>query len=306
MKIGNVKIQNLFILAPMAGVNCTAFRLLCKENGAGLIYTQMYDSDIIATKTKSEVRQFLNIKDVERPVAVQLIGNNVENLVKSVKLVEDFADIIDFNIGCTEPDFLEKGAGAVLLKDLNRLKLLIDAIVGATKKTVTAKIRIGWDDQHINAVAVCKLLESSGIQAIAIHGRTAKQKNSGKVNHLIMKQVKEKVNIPIIISGDIKNLENAKEILSKTNCDFAMIGREAMHCPWIFDKAKQDAGNKEIKKQILRFIEFYEKYENRESHQEVSQHVYWMLRNYKTEEDMKRVQKFDSIDKIRYFVSMLD
>jgi tRNA-dihydrouridine synthase B len=144
MKIGNVDISGQFVLAPMAAVNCTAFRMLCKENKAGLVYTQMFDVDLVKNKTKREVKELLNINEAESPVSVQLIGNNEQALIKSVKLVEDFADIIDFNVGCSEKEFLEKGYGAYLLSNPPFLENLVRKMVQATKKPVTIKMRIAW------------------------------------------------------------------------------------------------------------------------------------------------------------------
>ena len=143
MKIGNVEIPNHFVLAPMAGINCTAFRMLCKENGAGLIYTQMSDAEIISEKTSKEAKMFLNIQDTERPVTVQLIGYKKDILVKAIRVVEEFADIIDLNVGCNDEDYLRKGCDAALLKNHAKLESIVSAMVEATKKPVTAKIRIG-------------------------------------------------------------------------------------------------------------------------------------------------------------------
>src|SRR5512138_3894905 len=139
MKIGDVKVSGEFVLAPMAAVNCTAFRMLCKENKAALIYTQMIDTDTIKNRQKSEVGEILNIQEAERPVSVQLIGNHEQSLVRSVKLVEDFADTIDLNVGCSEKEFLEKGYGAYLLQDPAKLESLVRAMVKATEKPVTVK-----------------------------------------------------------------------------------------------------------------------------------------------------------------------
>jgi len=305
MKIGDVNIANCFVLAPMSAVNCTAFRILCKENEAGLVYTQMIDVDTIRSKTKRQVKEFLNIHDCERPVNAQLIGNSKDALVRAVELVEDFADIIDFNVGCSENEFLSKGYGAHLLSDLSRLEELVRAIVDSTGKPVTAKIRIGLDAQNIIAVKVSRILENAGIEAICVHGRTAQQKYSGKVSWTIMKQVKEKLAIPIIANGDVRSYEQGLDLLRKTTCDFVMIGREARHRPWIFDPKKANIDNAGIKKQILRFIELYEDYENRRSPQEVREHVFWMLRDFKTKQDTKSVLKLKRIDHIEDYVCSL-
>jgi len=300
MKIGTVEIPNRFVLAPLAGISCTAFRMLCKENGAGLIYTQMIDADIISKKTSEEVKQFLNIQDTERPVTVQLIGSEKNILVKAVQAVEEFADIIDLNVGCIEEDYLTKGCGAALLKELPKLENILRAMVDATERPVTAKIRIGWDNQNINGVKVSQLIENSGAQAVCIHGRTADQQYAGKVNWTIMKQVKEKVHIPVIANGDVKSYTDGLTLLQKTDCDLVMIGREAQHCPWVFNQETVD-----IKQQILRFIELYEQYEQRQSAVEIADHVFWMLRDFKTSDDTKKVHLIGTISRIKRYVNRL-
>jgi tRNA-dihydrouridine synthase B len=300
MKIGTVEIPNRFVLAPLAGISCTAFRMLCKENGAGLIYTQMIDADIISKKTTKEVKQFLNIKEMERPVTVQLIGSEKSVLVKAVQAVEEFADIIDLNVGCIEKDYLQKGCGAALLKDLTKLESNVRAMVESTAKPVTVKIRIGWDNQHINGVMVGQLIENAEAKALCVHGRTADQGYAGKVNWTIMKQIKEKLSIPVIANGDVTTYTDGLALLKKTGCPLVMIGREAQHCPWIFDEKPVD-----IKDQILRFIALYEQYENRQSSVEVADHVFWMLRDFKTSEDTKKVHLIHTIPRIKRYVNRL-
>jgi tRNA-dihydrouridine synthase B len=301
MKIGTVEIPNRFALAPLAGINCTAFRMLCKENGAGLIYTQMIDAELLSGKTPGEVQQFLNIQEMERPVSVQLIGGEKNVLVKAIHAVEEHADIIDLNVGCIEPDYLQKGCGAALLKDLPRLENILKAMVAATEKPVTAKIRIGWDNQHINGVKVSELVENAGARAVCIHGRTADQGYAGKVNWTIMKQVKEKLRIPVIANGDVTSQSDGLALIQKTGCDLVMIGREAQHCPWVFTQNPVD-----IRQQILRFIELYEQYEIRQSPVEVTDHVFWMLRDFKTTEDTKKVHLITTIPRIKRYVNRLE
>lgn len=300
VSIGSVHLSGRFALAPLAGVNCTAFRVLCKENGANLIYTQMLDANIIKEKKFQELERFLNIQPQEHPITVQLIGNNKEHLLNAVERIEPFADIIDLNMGCIEEDYLSKKAGAYLLKDLERMKFLFSSIVEKSNRPVTAKIRIGWDAQTINAVKVSQILEEIGASAICIHGRTAQQRYAGKVNWTIMKQIKEKLKIPVIANGDITSLETGRMLLSKTHCDLAMIGRESMHCPWVFSQDSVD-----IKEQIFRFIDLYMQYETRRSVMEVADHVFWMLRDYETKENTKKVHLLRTIPQIRRFISRL-
>jgi len=300
MKIGTVEIPNRFALAPLAGISCTAFRMLCKENGAGLIYTQMIDAELISTKTREEVKQFLNIQDMERPVTVQLIGSEKNVLIKAVHVVEEFADIIDLNVGCIEDDYLPKGCGAALLKDLPKLETILRAMVDATSKPVTAKIRIGWDNQHINGVAVSQLVENAGAAAICVHGRTADQGYAGKVNWTIMKQIKQKIHIPVIANGDVTSYTDGLMMLQKTGADLVMIGRAAQHCPWVFNENPVD-----VKQQIMRFIELYETYEQRQSAVEVADHAFWMLRDFKTNEDTKKIHVITTIPRIKRYVNRL-
>ncbi len=300
VSIGSVNITGKFVLAPLSGVNCTAFRMLCKENGANLIYTQMIDIDIINEKNYDQLKEFLNIQPQEHPITVQIIGGNKKNLVDAVKKVEPFADIIDLNIGCIEEDYLSKKTGAYLLKNLTYTTDLFSSMIDATNKPISAKIRIGWDAQNINAVKLSQMLESVGASAICIHGRTAQQKYAGKVNWTIMKQVKEKTKIPIIVNGDVDSIDAGFMLLSKTNCDLVMIGRESMHRPWIFSQKTVD-----IKEQIFRFIELYIQYEKRQSVQELADHVYWMLRDYDTREDTKKIHLLRTIPQIKRYVSRL-
>jgi nifR3 family TIM-barrel protein len=302
MKIGDVEVSGQFVLAPMAAVNCTAFRMLCKENKAALIYTQMIDTDIVKNRSKSDVKEILNINDSERPVSVQLIGNHEESLVKSVKLVENFADIIDLNVGCSEKEFLEKGYGAYLLSDPVKLENLVRKMVEATEKPVSVKMRIGLNSQKVVAISIAKSLETAGVKAICIHGRNAEQKLGGKVNWNIMKQIKEKLGIPVIANGDVTNYEGGCAMLEKTGCDLVMVGRGARDRPWIFDPEKAKIDNAGIKAQILRFIELYRKYERRGSAQEVREHAFWMLKDFSTKQNTRAVLNLKSIGAVDNFI----
>jgi tRNA-dihydrouridine synthase B len=304
LKIGDVEIANRFVLAPMAAVNCTAFRLLCKENGVGLIYTQMYDADVLTGKSREEIRDMLNLLEGERPVAVQLIGNDAATVAEAGRKVEEFADIIDFNVGCIVERFLDKGCGGALLQDLERLREIVTALVEAVDVPVTCKIRIGWDGQSINGVAVAQMLEECGIAALAIHGRTVQQKFGKKTNWTIMKQIKEKLSIPVIANGDVLTYDEGCEMMRKTGCDFVMIGREAQHSPWIFDKDFV-WDNDHVKAQILRFIDLYEEVERRSSMVELTQHVFWMFRNIKTRLRPAWMRECKDADELRAFMDRI-
>lgn len=292
-----------FILAPMAGINSTAFRLLCKENGADMIYTQMYDVNLIATKTKEEVGKLLNIREEERPIAVQLSGSNIDNFKKSVRSIEDFADIINLNAGCIENFYLDRNAGAVLLKDLDKLKKITRAMIACTKKPIDVKIRIGWDGQSINGVNVAKAVEEAGAFRIIVHGRTAMQKYAGKSNWTNIKQIKEKVSIPVIANGDVKSYQDGLDLMEKTGTDGVMIGREAKYKPWVFNK--KELSQEEIIQQILRYIELYEKYENRNHLDEVRDQVFRMTRDVDVEKNKRAVKDCGSIKEVKEFIKHL-
>ncbi len=305
LKIGNVEIENRFILAPMAAVNCTAQRLLAKKNGAGLVYTQMIDADKIENKTDKEIQEYLNILDNERPVSVQLAGFDLKNLKRAVKLIEPYADIIDFNVGCILENQIGKGSGAYLLRNPELLEERVKLLIKESSKPVTCKIRIGWDAQTINAVKICQMLEKCGVSAIAIHGRTVQQKYGKKSNWTIMKQVKEKSKIPIIANGDITTYEEGLELLKKTGCDFVMIGREAKHAPWVFNKNFKKT-NENVKAEILEFINLYEKFEKRDSITELTQHVFWLFRDIKTSLRAQWVRECKTYKEVRAFLDRID
>ena len=293
-----------FCLAPMAGINSTAFRLLCKENGADIIYTQMYDVNLLCTKTKEEVKKLLNIKKEEHPVVIQLIGSNLKKFRQTIPLVEGLAEEININVGCIEKRYLEHDCGAALLKDPEELGYLVKRIVACTKKPISVKIRIGWDGQSLNAVKVCNILEDNGVKKIIIHGRTAMQKYAGKSNWAIMKQVKEKSSIPIIANGDVKSYQDGLDLLERTGCDEVMVGREAKYAPWIF--SNKQLTKDDIIKQILRYIELYETYENRCSVSEVYDQVFRMTRDIETTINKRDVKECASIAEIKQFISGLN
>lgn len=305
MKIGKIDISSPFVLAPMAAVNCTAFRMLCKENNAGLVYTQMFDVEMLKNKNRQEVKELLNITKFERPVSVQLIGNNETSILKCIQKIEEYADIIDFNVGCSEKEILAQEYGAYLLTNPAHLENIVKKMVQATDKPVTVKMRIGIDAQKIIAVNVAKTLENVGAAAICIHGRTAQQKLAKKANWTIMKQVKEKLSIPVIANGDVTSYQQGLELLNKTGCEFVMIGRGARNCPWIFNPKKTQVDNNEIKTQILRFIELYNTYEKRNSSQEVREHVFWMLKDYITKHNTRNVLNLKHIQDIEEFIRKL-
>ena len=234
-KIGNVKIKNQIVLAPMAGYSNTSFRKIIKEMGAGLIYAEMI-SDKALTYHNEKTLQLLKMSEEERPIVQQIFGSDVETFVASAKIVEEVMkpDIIDINMGCPVPKVaLRAQAGSALLKDPDKVYEIVLAVVKAVHVPVTVKIRIGWDEAHKNCVEIAKVCEKAGAQAIAIHARTRSQGYSGKADWSWIKKVKEAVSIPVIGNGDVLSCYDAKRMLLETNCDAVMIGRGVLGNPWL-------------------------------------------------------------------------
>jgi len=279
MNIGKVKISNNLVLAPMAGVNCTAFRLMCKNYGAGLIYTQMYHADFICHKADTEgndaVADYIGIQVKERPVSVQLVGHNPKTMSHAAKIVSDFADIIDINLGCCDTNIIKSGAGAYFAKYPEKIPEIVNSVMDNTNKPVTAKIRIGYDAQNINGVATAQRLEQLGISAIAVHGRVATQKYAGKANWQIIKHIKGRLSIPVIGSGDVKDQASMEKLFATTNCDFAMVGRRAMGDPGIFAEL---SGNEKPDSvvQFREFVTLYNQYDK--SFTELRTHALWFAK----------------------------
>ena len=234
-KIGNVEIKNQVVLAPMAGISNTAYRQIIKEMGAGLIFAEMV-SDKALVYGSEKTFDLLKMSDMERPIAQQIFGSDVDSFVKAAKLVEDkmHPDIIDINMGCPVPKVAIKSqAGSALLKNPDKIKEIVSAVVKAVSVPVTVKIRSGWDANSVNAVEVAKVIEEAGASAITVHGRTRAQGYSGIADWNIIKQVKEMVSIPVIGNGDVTSAEKAKEMLDFTGCDAVMIGRGVLGNPWL-------------------------------------------------------------------------
>lgn len=234
-KIGNIKIKNQIVLAPMAGISNTSYRKIIKNMGAGLIYAEMV-SDKAITFGNEKTLELLKMDESERPIAQQIFGSDIESFVAAAKKIEEtmHPDIIDINMGCPVPKVAVRAqAGASLLKNPEKIEEIVKAVVKAVNTPVTVKIRSGWDEKSINAVEVAKCIERAGASAITIHARTRSQGYSGTSDWNIIKQVKESVNIPVIGNGDVTSCYKAKEMLDQTGCDAVMIGRGVLGNPWI-------------------------------------------------------------------------
>ncbi len=236
LKIGNVEIKGKVICAPMAGITNLVYRKIAKEYGASLVYTEMISDKALCFNSENTYKM-IELDEEEHPVALQLFGGEKEYLVKAVKIINKTkADIIDINMGCPVPKVIKSQAGSYWLKDLQDSKEKIKAIVEASEKPVTAKIRIGWDSNSINVVETAKMLEEAGVSAIAVHGRTKAQLYTGKADLKYIKMVKENVKIPVIGNGDIRSIDDAILMLEETKCDAIMIGRGALGNPWLFSQ----------------------------------------------------------------------
>lgn len=239
LQIGNVTLENNLILAPMAGVTDLPFRLLCKEQGAGLLCMEMVSAKAIYYNNKN-TEALLEIHEEERPVSLQLFGSDPDIISEMAKRIEErpFA-ILDINMGCPVPKVVNNQEGSALMKNPKLVESIVSKTVKAIRKPVTVKIRKGFNDSMVNAVEIAKIAEASGAAAVAVHGRTREQYYSGEADWDIIRQVKEAVKIPVIGNGDVNSPQRAKALLEQTGCDGIMIGRAVRGNPWLFSQIRE-------------------------------------------------------------------
>ena len=317
LQIGNVKLENDLILGPMAGVTDLPFRLLCKEQGAGLLCMEMVSAKGIMYNNKN-TKFLLTIDERERPVSLQLFGSDADIISEQAKRIEELPfDILDINMGCPVPKIVNNGDGSALMKNPLLAGEIIEKTARAIQKPVTVKIRKGFDEEHINAVEMAHIAQESGAAAaIAVHGRTREQYYSGKADWEIIRKVKEAVKIPVIGNGDVWTPQDAIDMRKQTGCDGVMIGRGAQGNPWIFKQILhyeqtgellEKPSPQEVTEMILRHakmqMEFKGEYTGM---REIRKHAAWYTAGYKNSAKLRgKINETETYEELKELLSHL-
>lgn len=314
LKIGNVTLPNRYILGPMAGVTDLPFRVLCKEQGAGLLCMEMVSAKAILYNNKN-TESLLEIHPDEQPVSLQFFGSDPKIMSEMAKRVEERPfDIMDINMGCPVPKVVRNGEGSALMKNPKLVYEIVSAMVKAIDKPVTVKIRKGFDDSCINAVEIAKIIEEAGAAAVAVHGRTREQYYSGQADWDIIRQVKEAVSIPVIGNGDVTSPQKAEELVKQTGCDGIMIARGAQGNPWIFSEMityeetgtlPERPGKEEVRDMMLRHARLQLKYKGefigiREMRKHVACYTKGLKGSAKLREEINRVEFYQELEELLF------
>ena len=316
LKIGNIELENRYILGPMAGVTDLPFRLLCKEQGAGLLCMEMVSAKAIYYNNRN-TESLLEIHPDETPVSLQLFGSDPKIMSEMAKRIEErpFA-ILDVNMGCPVPKVVRNGEGSALMKEPKLVYEIVSALVKAIDKPVTVKIRKGFDDDHVNAVEIAKIVEEAGAAAVAVHGRTREQYYSGKADWDIIRQVKEAVSIPVIGNGDVTSPQKADVLVRQTGCDGIMIARGAEGNPWIFSEMIhwEETGElpsrpdtDEIREMMLKHARLQLKYKGEFCGiREMRKHVAWYTKGLKGAARLReKVNAVESLEELENLLTSL-
>lgn len=310
LMIGNIKIDGNLVLGPMAGVTDLPFRLLCKEQGADLIYTEMVSAKGIQYNNKN-TEKLLEVAEGERPVSLQLFGSDPYIMSETAKRIEDKNfDILDINMGCPVPKVVNNGEGSGLMKNPKLVGEIVHAVSSAIKKPLTVKIRKGFTESTTNAVEIAKIAEANGAAAVAVHGRTREQYYSGEADWKIIKAVKEAVSIPVIGNGDVITPESATALINETGCDAVMIARGARGNPWIFSQIKEYYQTGKIPKKptpqeavdmMLRHARMSIDYKGEYTGiREMRKHIAWYTTGYPLAAKLRnRVNEIESIEQLQ-------
>ena len=309
MQIGNVEIQGKVALGPMAGVTDLPFRLLCKEQECGLIYTEMVSAKAILYNNKNTI-DLLKSDESERPVALQLFGSEPDIMGEIAgRVSEGPYDFIDVNMGCPVPKVVNNGEGSALMKNPKLVEEILTKLVKAIEKPVTVKIRKGFNDASVNAVEIARIAESCGVAAVAVHGRTREQYYSGKADWDIIAAVKDAVKIPVIGNGDVTDALSAKALIDHTGCDGVMIGRAAQGNPWIFKEVSdyletgvvpERPSVEQIKETVIRHAELQLQYKGEYTAvREMRKHLSWYTVGYPNSARFRQmINSMESMDEL--------
>ena len=309
LKIGNCKLENNIILAPMAGITDKPYRMICKKMGAGLVCTEMISSRAIF-HDDIKTKLLMDTEGEKKPISYQIFGSEEESMAYAAKYIEETADIIDINMGCPAPKVVKNGDGSKLMLDIKKAEKVIEAVVKSTSKPVTLKIRKGWDHNNIVAVEFAQMAEKAGISAITIHGRTRTDFYSGKADLEIIKKVKEAVKIPVIGNGDIVDEQTALEMFEKTGVDGIMIGRGTFGNPWIFKKISHflQTGEKLPETPLEERLQILEKHINLElkskpeivAIRELRKPISWYTKGLKDSSEFRdKINKIEKIEELK-------